>query len=155
MGFVYDLDYVPYDLSEFNQWIFSKEQNQNYKTCEALRTISEFFYKSHIEEVSLKSIQVSSENKYFSSKDGVLYNKSGDTLLYYPRCKKGSSFALPDKVTKLDRFCLTGNKYLKKIISKNNVKIVQPSYWYRSAYWKKAVKKQTLDHEIKVVQKKS
>jgi hypothetical protein len=148
MGFVYDLDYVPHDLSELNQWIFSEKKNQNYETCKALRTISEFFYKQHIVEVSLKSIQVSAKNKYFSSKDGVLYNKTGDTLLYYPSDKKGSRFTLPDKVTKLDKCCLTGNKYLKKIISKNKVKVEQPSYWYRSAYWKKAVKKQTLDHEI-------
>jgi hypothetical protein len=150
MGFVSDYDTWAYDdLSEFNQWVFSKEENQNYKTSTKLNTISEFA-QGFIADVSLKSIRVSSKNKYFSSKNGVLYNKSMDTLLYYPRCKKGSSYTLPDSVTKLDKFCLTGNKYLKKIISKNKVTIRQPS-----AFLGSAKKQPTLDHEITVVQKKS
>lgn len=47
---------------------------------------------------SLVSINVDSNNMYYSSLDGVLYNKSQDTLLRCPESYSRSSFAIPSSV---------------------------------------------------------
>ena len=49
---------------------------------------------------NLRSISISSDNAYFSTKDGVLYNKAKTAILRYPPAKSGDSFMLPDTVTK-------------------------------------------------------
>ncbi len=48
----------------------------------------------------LKSINVSSSNKYFSSIDGVLYSKDRKALIAYPE-GKGSSYNIPNGVTSI------------------------------------------------------
>ncbi|MBU9745772.1 leucine-rich repeat protein [Lachnospiraceae bacterium ASD3451] len=48
---------------------------------------------------SLKAFEVETDNLYFLSKDGVLYNKVNNTLLQYPIAKSGTSFNVPDGVT--------------------------------------------------------
>lgn len=62
---------------------------------------------------ALQSITVQAENAYFSSVDGVLFDKSATTLLSFPRAKSGS-YTVPNGVTaiaeKAFRYCtaLTG-----------------------------------------------
>ena len=47
---------------------------------------------------SLKSIAVDESNSYYSSADGVLYNKEGTELICYPAGKSDTAFTLPDTV---------------------------------------------------------
>jgi hypothetical protein len=49
--------------------------------------------------VSLASIDVNSDNKDYTSKDGVLFNKSFTELIAYPAGKKLSSYTVADTVT--------------------------------------------------------
>ncbi len=46
----------------------------------------------------LTDIQVSSQNPFLSSRDGILYDKQGTTLLLYPSGKSNASFTIPDGV---------------------------------------------------------
>lgn len=48
----------------------------------------------------LSNIYVDKANKYFSSKDGVLYNKNETNLLLYPAEKEDKNFSVPDNVKK-------------------------------------------------------
>jgi len=50
---------------------------------------------------NLTAINVDSENKTYSSMDGVLYNKDKTVLFWYPEGKKGSSFTVPATVIKI------------------------------------------------------
>lgn len=50
----------------------------------------------------LEKIEVSSGNAKFSSVDGVLYNESGEKLLFYPHNKPDEVFILPDTCTEID-----------------------------------------------------
>lgn len=49
---------------------------------------------------SLESINVSEQNQYYSSSDGVLYNKNKTTLIKFPEGKEGS-YNIPDSVTSI------------------------------------------------------
>ena len=63
----------------------------------------------------LESIEVDAENPYFSSVDGVLYNKDGTTLLLYPRGKAGTEFTVPEGVREIGEYAFACNSTLKKI----------------------------------------
>lgn len=47
---------------------------------------------------SLSSINVESNNNFFSSKEGVLYDKEQSTLLLYPPAKESENFSVPSSV---------------------------------------------------------
>lgn len=50
---------------------------------------------------STANIVISESNPYFSTQDGILYNKNKTKLIYYPLAKEGSSFTLPESVVEL------------------------------------------------------
>ena len=64
---------------------------------------------------SLESIEVEDENENYSSIDGVLYDKSQQTLIYYP-INKGESFEIPKKVKRIQENGFWGSINLKEII---------------------------------------
>lgn len=51
---------------------------------------------------SLSAITVSAANPYFTAVDGVLFNVDKTVLLKYPQHKSGSSYVVPDTVTKIN-----------------------------------------------------
>ena len=69
----------------------------------------------------LENISVSGENEYFSSRDGILYNKEGTEIVIYPSGRKGSKFVIPDGVTSIGKGCFSTNKYLERIIVPSSV----------------------------------
>ena len=56
---------------------------------------------------SLKSITVDEDNPYFSSIDGVLFNKDGDILYDFPKGKTGS-YTVPSQTKAMNRGVLRG-----------------------------------------------
>lgn len=69
----------------------------------------------------LKNIYVSKENEYFSSQNGILYNKEGTEIVIYPPGRRDREFIIPDGVTSIGRGCFSTNKYLRRIIVPNSV----------------------------------
>ncbi len=69
----------------------------------------------------LSSINVSEKNVAFSSADGVLYNKSKTTLLYYSRGKTDSSFIVPKSVTCIGESAFCNCDKLCSIIITENI----------------------------------
>lgn len=65
---------------------------------------------------ALREITVKNGNDYFSSIDGVLYNKSGSELIIYPYDKQEREFQIPNKVKKVDDFCINNIKNLETLI---------------------------------------
>ena len=53
---------------------------------------------------SLKSISVDSDNNYYSSKDGVLFNKNKTKLIQYPIGNSRTTYSIPNSVTSVDDF---------------------------------------------------
>ncbi len=50
---------------------------------------------------NLTSITVDSNNKYYSSQDGVLFNKDKTRLIQYPAGKASTTYTIPDGVTSI------------------------------------------------------
>ena len=71
---------------------------------------------------SLKSITVPSNNKYFCSPGGVLYNKKKTKLILYPHKKSGTKYTIPKTVTTIGKFAFYCNNTLKTIVFPSNLK---------------------------------
>lgn len=72
----------------------------------------------------ITEINVSADNPYFSSLDGVVYNKDMTSLLYYPPCKESATFVIPATVTEIGSRAFQHNQYLTSIEIPNTVKIL-------------------------------
>lgn len=71
---------------------------------------------------TLSNITVASNNQYFSSIDGVLYNKSHTILYSYPTLKTSPTyFSIPDTVTTIANYACTNNRYITKIFIGNGI----------------------------------
>ncbi|MBR0277396.1 MAG: leucine-rich repeat domain-containing protein, partial [Clostridia bacterium] len=53
------------------------------------------------EFANLETIKVSENNPYFSSQDGVLFDKDKKTILIYPRGNKRTTYTIPNSVTSI------------------------------------------------------
>jgi hypothetical protein len=69
----------------------------------------------------LENIYVHEENEYFSSVDGVLYNKDMSKLLVYPLGKTENEFTVPDGVKIIDEWAFSHNNYIEKIILSDSI----------------------------------
>ena len=73
----------------------------------------------------LSKIKVSSDNKHYSSKDGVLFNKAGDTLLAVPG--GFTAYTVPNSVKHISREAFYGCKNLQSVVIPNSVTSI--GYW--------------------------
>ena len=64
---------------------------------------------------SLESIVVDKENSYYSSKDGVLFDRNKTQLITYPCGKTGSSYIIPDRVPSIGEYAFRDCKSLESI----------------------------------------
>lgn len=73
---------------------------------------------------ALTQVTVDENNQYFTSIDGVLFDKGVTTLLFYPQSRTDSTYAIPDTVTTISDGIFAGNGNLESItIGKNVTKI--------------------------------
>ena len=94
---------------------------------------------------SLTSITVNSANEYFSSADGVLFNKDMTTLIRYPIGKTATSFTIPNTVTSIGEYAFSGCTNLTSITIPDTVTHIgynafdNTGYYNDSANWSKGV----------------
>ena len=72
---------------------------------------------------NLNSINVDPANPNYKSVDGILYNKSGTTLIQYPAAKTGSSFTIPSNVTKIENYAFSCINFLNTVTIPDTVLI--------------------------------
>ena len=73
---------------------------------------------------SLLKIKIANKNLKFGSKKGILYNKSRDTLVMYPRGKKGS-FMIPENVVCIKKGAFENCQGLTEIVIPENVTTIE------------------------------
>ena len=76
---------------------------------------------------NLEKITVNENNKHFSAKDGVLFNKKMTTLIKYPVNKAGAEYKIPDSVTAVYYEAFRGNANLENITFGNKVETIGAS----------------------------
>lgn len=97
----------------------------------------------------LERIEVNVENPYYSSIDGVLYNRNQSRLLYYPSSKKDVVYAMPEFVTSLSDNAFFYNPYLKKLIIGTRFKELLPFYVTLPNLQEFAVEKDNLYYAVR------
>ena len=82
------------------------------------------YYNTFIGCESLQEINVEKGNPYYTSIDGVLYNKDKTVLLSYPIGKTSATFRVPDSVKAIAYKAFYKGKNLTHIIMGENVKTI-------------------------------
>ncbi|MGI6671588.1 MAG: leucine-rich repeat domain-containing protein [Christensenellales bacterium] len=79
---------------------------------------------------SLTNIIINSSNEYYTSVDGILYNKTETKLVCYPAGKKQTRFVIPSGVTNIDIFAFSDCNSLKSIIIPDGVMSIDESTFF-------------------------
>lgn len=97
------------------------------------KSIKDISYLNRIRDmVKLNKITVSSKNKKFYAKDGVLFRSSNDTLLYYPP-KKAGEYVIPSSAAYIEANAFEHASRLTKLtISKNISRHAHTTYLFDS-----------------------
>ena len=89
-------------LEEGVQMIGPKAFYNNYlRTINIPSTVTYIDVSSFNENSRLREINVAEKNEYFSSEDGVLFNKDKTSLIRYPDDRLTSSYEIPSSVVKI------------------------------------------------------
>ncbi len=73
---------------------------------------------------SLKSIEVSHENRRFKAIDGNLYSRDGTILLRYAQGKCARSFRVPNGVKAIGNYAFAFSKYLDEVILPEGLEVI-------------------------------
>lgn len=112
---------IPPQISSIGVGVFSSNL-QTLVIGKGLKNIEETFT---LNNKNLKEIRVSKNNKYFSSKDGVLYDKNKTKIIAYPNGKKATQLTIPKKVEIIGKMSFAYQRCLKKVRFSVNVKKIE------------------------------
>jgi hypothetical protein len=108
---------LPSSITEIGIGAFSKTGLTEFKFEKNIK----YIWFEVFEDTPIKKITVSKDNKKYSAKNSVLYNKDKSKLYCYPNKKKAKSFTIPKTVKTIDYKAFKGNKYLKSVVISNEV----------------------------------
>ena len=109
---------LPSSVTDIEELAF---RNSGLKTISIGKNI-EYISEDAFENSKLAKITVSSKNKKYSSKNGVLYNKKKTRLIIYPNYRKGAKFTTPSSVEQIKPYAFSGSKFLKKAVFSKKIK---------------------------------
>ena len=79
---------------------------------------------------NLKVIEVSEDNMFYFSEDGVLFNKDKTVLLQYPEGKNESTYIVPNGVREISGEALYQNENIEKIVLPQGLEsIASGTFW--------------------------
>ena len=79
---------------------------------------------------SISAVRIDSSNPYYTTRDGVLYNKDITELIYYPRDKSSDTYKIPDGVTTIRKEAFSWNDILKHIEIPGSVIYIEKNPFY-------------------------
>ena len=103
---------LPSSITEIDELAF---RNSGLKTISIGENVN-YIDRTAFQNSKLTKITVSSKNKKYSSKSGVLYNKKKTNLHSYPNYRKRTKFTIPTSVNRIMSYAFSGNKTLKKVV---------------------------------------
>lgn len=103
--------------------------NINYSTFENCSSLEKIIIPNSVNDIkyfafkdcsSLSEINVSAENKDYTSVDGVLFNKSKTKIIKYPEGNSRASYTIPNSVIAIESYAFWGCSKLEKIVISNS-----------------------------------
>ena len=91
---------------------------------------------------SVSSFSVASNNRYYSSIDGVLFTRDKKTLLCYPCNKAGSSYKIPDGTEIIRKYAIYECANLKSVYVPDSIMEIGAcglGYYFNESYWEDKV----------------
>ena len=88
------------------------------------KTVSEI-YPAALTAAGIHDFSVDEESPYFSSVDGILYDKAGTTLIAYPSGRAETSFTVPEGTIAVGNRAFFDNEVLQEIILSDSVKTIE------------------------------
>ncbi len=82
---------------------------------------------------SLTAVNAEAGSEYFSSENGVLFNKDGSVLLVYPTGRTDAEYAIPDSVSEIGEYAFSYNASLKSVKGTTNLKKIDDNAFYSCA----------------------
>ncbi|MBQ9127648.1 MAG: leucine-rich repeat domain-containing protein, partial [Thermoguttaceae bacterium] len=64
---------------------------------------------------ALQGVSVDPNNQYFKDVDGVLFDKTGTTIYFYPRVRTDEFYQVPDGVQRIGDLAFAGNLHIKRV----------------------------------------
>lgn len=110
-GSIGDIDLPNIETIGINAFAWSWNSSSTIKLGKNLREINENAFVCFGGK-----FEVDEENQYFTTVDGVLYNKDVTELIAYPYGKSDQSFVVPNSVTKICNYAFRYNENLMNVI---------------------------------------
>jgi hypothetical protein len=106
-------------VTRIGEWVFYKQNGLRSVTIpRSVKSIEEgAFYGC----TGLTSINVNKDNTAYVSVDGVLFNKTKDTLILYPIAKQGGAYTIPNGVKSIGESAFSGCIGLTSITIPNSM----------------------------------
>ena len=100
-------------------------------TIELSKNISNICSSAFASCGSLESIVVDENNQYYSSQDGILFNKLKTKLVCYPSGKKEIKYIIPNSVISIEEYAfITCSNIIELTISESVTRIGSYSFYY-------------------------
>ena len=108
------------DSENIKKW--SLEEISNITKIILTKNVKNIDASSFVELKNIEEYMVEKENEFYSSLDGVLYNKKQDVLINYPSAKYCETFIVKDTVTEIKPLAFHNSFKIKNIIIGDHVK---------------------------------
>lgn len=119
---------LPKSLKKIGSGAFSSISVEEFNIPENVESI----YVSFLSSSNLVKVNVDSNNKYFTSVDGILFDKNITRLIKYPEKRDGSSYEVPNTVKTIDANAFISCKNLQTIVIADSVEKIGDSAFYGS-----------------------
>ncbi len=112
-------------------------------------TIKSIFISKKTKELSgipwdLEEINVDPQNEFYTSIDGVLYNKEITELIRFPNYKEVIEFTVPETVIDIGPSAFSDNKFVKKVTLQNGVETIDDGAFFRCGALEEIILSDTL-----------
>lgn len=114
---------LPKSLKRIGPCAFRNISVEEFNIPENVESIAATFISSS----NLSRINVDSNNKYFTSVDGILFDKDNTRLIKYPENRDGNSYEVPNTVKTIDANAFISCKNLQTIVIADSVEKIGDS----------------------------
>ena len=103
---------IPEGYTEISGFVFCEDFHISFKIPSSINNIDKWV----LNECNIVEIAVDEENKHYSSREGVLFNKYGSELIKFPRKREQETYIVPAGVMKIGEQAFYCCEILKHIV---------------------------------------